>query len=308
VVVICPKCKMRLRVDEAKIAGGGSRFKCPKCSTALLVKKPAPVSEKPIDNIKVIVAHSNPAIANEITTLLSENGFQIISAVDGIEAMVKSLKGRPFLAVIEVGLPKIHGFEVCKRLKGRPETKGMKFILISSPFDKNKYRREPESLYEADDHIEEHRISELLIHSVNALKGGEPPKKEEKETETEKIEQPTQETVVTKAEAKPKPPAPAAIKPAPAADEQIERARRLARTIVSDIYLYNTAKADESIRNNTFSSVFASEMREGLKLYELYNKLGSVNVTKNNIKERFMKKKNYFKYLKGNLPWKHIHL
>ena len=180
--------------------------------------------------------------------------------------MVKSLKDRPFLAVIEVGLPKIYGFEVCKRLKGRPETKGMKFILISSPFDKNKYRREPESLYEADDHIEEHRISELLIRSVNALKGGEPPKKEEKETE--KIEQPTQETVVKKPEVKPEPPAPEAKKPAPAADDKIERAKRLARTIVSDIYLYNTAKADESIRNNTFSSVFASEIREGLKLYE----------------------------------------
>jgi len=266
VVVICPKCKTRLRVDEAKIAGGGSRFKCPKCSTALLVKKPAPVSEKPIDNVKVIVAHSNPAIANEITTMLSENGFQTISAADGIEAMVKSLKDRPFLAVIEVGLPKIFGFEVCKRLKGRPETREMKFILISSPFDKNKYRREPESLYEADDHIEEHRISELLMPAVNALKGGEPPKKEEKETE--KIEQPTQETVVKKPEVKSEPPAPAAKKPAPAADEKIERAKRLARTIISDIYLYNTAKAEESIRNNTFSSVFASEIREGLKLYE----------------------------------------
>ncbi len=212
-VVICPKCKTKLRVDEAKIAGGGSRFKCPKCSTALLVKKPAPVSEKqPFDNVKVIVAHSNSAIANEITTLLSEKGYQTISASDGIEAMVKSLKERPFLAVIEVGLPKIYGFEVCKRLKGRPETKGMKFILISSPFDKNKYRREPESLYEADDHIEEHCISELLMSSINELKGGEPPKKEEKEKE--KIEQPTQETVVRKPEVKPEQPAPAAKKPA----------------------------------------------------------------------------------------------
>jgi predicted Zn finger-like uncharacterized protein len=266
VVVICPKCKTRLRVDEAKIAGGGSRFKCPKCSTTLLVKKPSPVSEKPFDNVKVIVAHSNPAIANEIATLLSENGFQTVTASDGIEAMVKSLKDRPFLAVIEVGLPKIFGFEVCKRLKGRPETKGMKFILISSPFDKNKYRREPESLYEADDHIEEHRIAELLISSINALKGGEPPKKEEKEPE--KIEKPIQEPVVIKPEVKPEPPAPPATKPAPAADEKIERAKRLARTIVSDIYLYNTAKAEESIRNNTFSSAFASEIKEGLKLYE----------------------------------------
>jgi len=268
VVVICPKCKTKLRVDEAKIAGGGSRFKCPKCSTALLVKKPAPVSEKqPFDNVKVVVAHSNSAIANEITTLLSENGYQAISASDGIEAMVKSLKDHPFLAVIEVGLPKIYGFEVCKRLKGRPETKGMKFILISSPFDKNKYRREPESLYDADDHIEEHRISELLIRSINALKGGEPPKKEEKEAE-KKIDKPAQETIAQKPEVKPESPAPEVIMPAPGTDEKVERAKRLARTIVSDIYLYNTGKAEEAIRNNTFSSVFASEIREGLKLYE----------------------------------------
>jgi predicted Zn finger-like uncharacterized protein len=266
VVVICPKCKTRLRVDEAKIAGGGSRFKCPKCSTTLLVKKPAPVSEKPFDNVKVIVAHSNPATANKIASLLSENGYQIVTASDGIEAMVKSLKDRPFLAVIEVGLPKIYGFEVCKRLKSRPETKGMKFILISSPFDKNRYRREPESLYEADDHIEEHRISELLIGSVNALKGGELRKKEEKEAG--KIDKPQQETVAKKPEVMPGPPAPETKMPTPVADEKIERAKRLARTIVSDIYLYNTAKAEESIRNNTFSSVFASEIREGLKLYE----------------------------------------
>jgi len=141
----------------------------------------------------------------------------------------------------------------------------MKFILISSPFDKNKYRREPESLYEADDHIEEHRISELLIGSVNALKGREAGEKEERKAE--KIEKPMQETVAKTPELKQEPAAPEAKKPAPAADDKIERARRLARTIVSDIYLYNTAKADESIRNNTFSSVFASELREGLKLY-----------------------------------------
>jgi predicted Zn finger-like uncharacterized protein len=277
VVVICPKCKTKLRVDETKIAGGGSRFKCPKCSTSLLVKKPAPVAEKTVsaDNIKVIVAHSNAAIAKEIISLLSANGFQAITAVDGIEAMVKSLKDRPFLAVIEVGLPKIYGVEVCKRLKGRPETKGMKFILISSPFDKNRYRREPESFYEADDHIEEHRIAELLMSSVNALKGGEPRKKEEaEERKEEKIEQPVPEQAAKGPEIKPEPaapmgqPLPGAATLSQGADEKIERAKRLARTIVSDIYLYNTAKAEESIKNNTFTSAFASEIKEGLKLYE----------------------------------------
>ena len=53
-----------------------------------------------------------------------------------------------------------------------------------------------------------------------------------------------------------------------ASDEKIERAKRLARTIVSDIYLYNTPKAETAIRNGTFHAAFAPELKEGLKLYE----------------------------------------
>ncbi len=262
-VVICPKCKTKLKVNEEKLTAGGSRFKCPKCSTILLVKKPLPAPEKPADNIKILVAHSNPSITGEITSLLNKNGYQTITASDGIEAMVKAIKEFPFLAIIEVSLPKIYGFEVCKRLKLRPETKGMKFILISSAYDKTRYKREPESLYEADDYIEDHRITELLIDSIKTLKGKEPEKKEVK------VEKPPEEPAIKRPEQKAEP----ALMPeekivTPSADEKIERAKRLARTIISDIFLYNTAKAEESIRNNTFYSVFSSEIKEGIKLYE----------------------------------------
>ena len=265
-VVICPKCKTKLKVDDGKLTEAGSRFKCPKCSTVLLVKKPAPIQEKPMDNIKILVAHSNPAIINEIVSLLDQNGYETITASDGIEAMVKTIKELPFLAVIEVSLPKIYGFEVCKRLKARPETKWMKFILISSPYDKNRYRREPESFYDADDYIEEHRITGLLIDSINAFRSKKPDEKKE-----EMVEKPTEAPVKEKTEQKTEPetkPAEKVTVSSSSSDDKIERARRLARTIVSDIYLYNTAKADESIRNNTFTSVFVPEIKEGLKLYE----------------------------------------
>ncbi len=263
-VVICPKCKIRLKVDDGKLTEKGSRFKCPKCSTVLLVKKPQPVFEKPVDKLKVLVAHSNSSLMNEITALLTNNGYQIITATDGIDAMVKSVKELPFLSVLEVSLPKIYGFEVCKRLKGRLETKAMKCILVSSPYDKEKYKREPESLYDADDYIEEHRISDLLIESINALLQKVPKKPETKP------QKPAETPTIQKPEIKTEPQVQPEVKTiqAPAAGETIERAKRLARTIVSDIYLYNTAKAEEAIKNDTFSSVFAAELREGLKLYE----------------------------------------
>lgn len=262
-VVICPKCKTRLKVDEGRLTAGGSRFKCPRCATILLVKKPLPVQEKPVDNVKILVAHSNPARTEEITSLLKKIGYLTVTATDGIEAMVKAIKELPFLAIIEVALPKIYGFEVCKRLKLRPETKNIKVILVSSPYDKTRYKREPESLYDADEHIEEHRIVELLTDTVNVLRGGGYKKTEEKAEKPS--EAPAKQKVGQKTEPQVKPVE--KIVP-PDNEEKIERARRLARTIVSDIYLYNTAKAEESIKADTFFHVFAAEIREGTKLYE----------------------------------------
>lgn len=262
-VVVCPKCKIRLKVDEGKLKVEGSRFKCPKCSTFLLVKKPVAVTKKAMDNNKVLIAHSNPAVINEITSLLTKNGYQTITATDGIDAMVKAIKELPFLTIIEVSLPKIYGFEVCKRLKLRAETKEMKFMLVTSAYDKKRYKREPASLYDADEYIEDHQISELLVDKINKIKGIKPEEKEERLEKPPK--EPVMEKIEQKAEVQIKP---EAITGKPLFDEKIERAKRLARTIISDIYLYNRAKADESIRNNNFYFVFAAEIKEGLKLYE----------------------------------------
>ena len=262
-VVVCPKCKIRLKVDEGKLKVEGSRFKCPKCSTFLLVKKPVAVTKKAMDNNKVLISHSNPAVINEITSLLTKNGYQTITASDGIDAMIKAIKELPFLTIIEVSLPKIYGFEVCKRLKLRAETKEMKFMLVTSAYDKKRYKREPASLYDADEYIEDHQISELLTEKINKIRGIKPEEKEERLKKPP--EEPVMEKIEQKAEVQIKP---EAITGKPLFDEKVERAKRLARTIMSDIYLYNSAKADESIRNNNFYFVFAAEIKEGLKLYE----------------------------------------
>lgn len=268
-VVTCPKCKTRLKVDEAKLLPEGSRFKCPKCSTVLMVKKPAVQQQKALDNNKVLVAHSNPAIIEKVQAILSGQGFTVVISSDGVDAMVKALKEYPSLAIIEVVLPKIYGFEVCKRLKARPETKDMKFLLITSPYDKTKYRREPASLYGADEYIEDHNIPSELIQKINALRGLgnepektiQPPADRQEPAPLKKTEEPSKKVE--------QPASVASISPAMTSpDERVEKAKRLSRTIINDIYLYNSAKVDQAIKNNSFYVVFASEIKEGKKLYE----------------------------------------
>jgi predicted Zn finger-like uncharacterized protein len=289
VVVICPKCKVKLKVDDAKLSAAGSRFKCPKCSTVLVLKKPAVQIKKTLDTKTVLVAHSNPEVLESARAILQSQGYKVITSTDGIDAMVKTLREFPFLALLEVSLPKIFGFEVCKKLKARAETKDMKFILVPSIFDKTKYRREPASLYGADDYIEAQDIPAVLIEKINKLvampeEGAEKPQAVQAG--------PTPATVppgaTTEAPAS-KPalsqqPAPAETMPAEGKnDEVIEKARRLSRTILSDIYLYNSAKVMESIKNGSFYNVFAAELKEGHKLYE------------NRIPKEIRDKANYFK-------------
>ena len=307
-VVICPKCKVKLKVDDAKLSSAGSRFKCPKCSTVLVVKKPAEHLRKVLDSTKVLLAHSDTAVLENARTLLQDQGYKVITSPDGIDAMVKALRELPFLAVVEVSLPKIYGFEICKRLKSRAEMKDMKFILVPSTFDKSKYRREPVSLYGADDFIEAHDIPAMLIEKINKLvampeEGPEKPQAAQQSTvpapETPGIRP---EVPCIKPEIRPEvgqPAASAETRPSEAkTDEAIEKARRLSRTIIADIYLYNSGKVMESIKNGNFYAVFAPELKEGQKLYE--NRIAQEirdrgNYYRDTIEEFIAKKKKEFK-------------
>ncbi len=267
-VVACPRCKTKLKVDDTKLSPQGSRFKCPKCSTTLIVKKPVVQQKKALYDKKVLVAHSNPSVAETARKVLERERYEVITSADGIDAMIRALKEFPSIGIIEVALPKIYGFEVCKRLKARSETRDMKLILMPSIHDKTKYRREPMSLYGADEYIEEQDVPTRLIEIINNVKGAAP-------TEAEKpLQQPSgasvQPSPEKKAELPPKQSAPPP--PRPAADEKggefIEKAKRLARTIINDIYLYNATKVDEAIRRGEFYTVFAAEVREGRKLFD----------------------------------------
>jgi predicted Zn finger-like uncharacterized protein len=275
VVVICPKCKVKLKVDEARLSTAGSRFKCPKCSTVLVVKKPPVQTMKTLDTSKVLVAHSSPEVLESASSILQDQGYKVVTSTDGIDVMVKALRELPFLAVVEVSLPKIYGFEVCKKLKSRPEMKDLKFILVPSIFDKSKYRREPASLYGADDYIEAQDIPAMLIEKINKLvtMPEESAAKTQMPQETTASSFKIPETRVGAAgEIKPEfrqQPAPEEAKATEEKDtEALEKARRLSRTIINDIYLYNSAKVMESIKNGNFYAVFAPEIREGQKLYE----------------------------------------
>lgn len=242
-VVGCPKCKAKLRVQEEKIRAGGSRFKCPRCASVLMVRKPEAGARRTLDAGKLMVAHPDPQFVRAISAILLEKDYEVTAAYDGVEAMVRAMKERPALAVLDVGLPKINGIEILKRLRERAETRSMKVILTSSSNDEGK-DRESALDHGADDFIAEQRVPDALLASVKSLLSPEK---------------------APEAAPRPEAPVPPAVEKG---DEDVERARRLVRTILSDISLYSGARVEESIRQGSFRQAFANELREGLKHYE----------------------------------------
>ena len=90
---------------------------------------------------KVLIVDDDPAIQKLLGRALNGSGFEMEWASDGFEVGMKTIKFRPHLVILDLFMPKMDGFEVCRRLKESPETADTKIIAISgSDTEENRQR------------------------------------------------------------------------------------------------------------------------------------------------------------------------
>ena len=81
---------------------------------------------------KILVVEDSPTYLRQISNLLQDNGFQIVTATDGEEALEKAIQENPSMVVLDVILPKKNGFQVCRQLKTSPVTQDIKILMLTS--------------------------------------------------------------------------------------------------------------------------------------------------------------------------------
>jgi DNA-binding response OmpR family regulator len=81
---------------------------------------------------KILVVDDSPTDLKLMTAPLREKGYQIITAVDGEEALDLAVKEHPRLIVLDIVLPKKNGFQVCRQLKTTPDTQDIKIMMLTS--------------------------------------------------------------------------------------------------------------------------------------------------------------------------------
>ena len=81
---------------------------------------------------KILVADDERDIRELIGFTLRFAGFDVILTADGFEAIEKASLEQPDLILLDVRMPKITGYEVCRQLKENPVTNGIPVVFLSA--------------------------------------------------------------------------------------------------------------------------------------------------------------------------------
>jgi DNA-binding response OmpR family regulator len=89
----------------------------------------------------VLVADDDDDILLLVTTRLRRDGFEVISARNGEEALALAQERHPAIAVLDIGMPKLDGLEVLQRIRADDTLKEMRVLLLTAKAQESDVRR-----------------------------------------------------------------------------------------------------------------------------------------------------------------------
>lgn len=80
---------------------------------------------------KILIVDDVPANLDVIYRSLRAKGYQVLAATNGQNALEAAAQAQPDLILLDILMPDIDGYEVCRRLKADPETEDIPVIFVS---------------------------------------------------------------------------------------------------------------------------------------------------------------------------------
>jgi putative two-component system response regulator len=79
----------------------------------------------------ILVVDDEPAITNLLRRVLEADGHEVVVAADGQKALDRVAERHPDLVILDIDMPRVGGFEVCRRLKSAPGTRLLPVIVLT---------------------------------------------------------------------------------------------------------------------------------------------------------------------------------
>lgn len=81
---------------------------------------------------KILIADDNENIREALTYLLEDEGYKLWMAKDGVEALREAKNVRPDIIFLDIMMPEMNGYDVCRVIKNDPELKNTYIIMLTA--------------------------------------------------------------------------------------------------------------------------------------------------------------------------------
>ena len=125
------------------------------------------MEEEELQGVKVLVIDDSKTIRRSAENLLSKEGFSVITATDGFDALAKIADSRPEIIFVDIMMPRLDGYQTCALIKNNTEFKTTPVVMLSSKdglFDKAKGR-----IVGSDEYITKPFSKEELLGTIRTL-------------------------------------------------------------------------------------------------------------------------------------------
>jgi PAS domain S-box-containing protein len=153
--------------------GRGTEFnvRLPVISKSLLASATGPMlAREPAAGRRIVIVDDNRDSADSLSMLLEITGNKTYMAHDGVEAVEVIEKHRPEVVLLDIGLPKLNGYEVCRRVREQPWGKDIVVIALTGWGQEDDRRRSAEAGFNG--HLVKPVDYEKLLELLSSLTNG----------------------------------------------------------------------------------------------------------------------------------------
>jgi DNA-binding response OmpR family regulator len=125
---------------------------------------------------KILAVDDDPDIRDALTMVLESQGYQVVTAQDGIEALANLKAEKPDLMILDLLMPKMDGWAVCKELQDPRWAKyrDIPILILTSVREeasRRRYELETGLELDVDDYVEKPFSPDILLERVGRLVG-----------------------------------------------------------------------------------------------------------------------------------------
>ncbi|UCE41942.1 MAG: response regulator [Candidatus Aminicenantes bacterium] len=118
--------------------------------------------------LKILIIDDDRVTLTMLEMILSRHGYHVLSARDGAEGLEIASKEKPDVVLSDMLIPKIHGLDLCTKIKQDPQLKDIKVILMTAVYKGAAFQFEAKESG-ADHFIEKPINTNELIEKLDKL-------------------------------------------------------------------------------------------------------------------------------------------